>query len=62
MPPCAKIVQAAFAVAVVNGHLEAVRLAHGARKDQRDTLWDGTPLGWATHCKREEAKAALGEP
>ncbi|HEY0382244.1 MAG TPA: ankyrin repeat domain-containing protein [Candidatus Elarobacter sp.] len=92
-------VQAAFALAAVNGHLEAVRLAldagadvnaylpvhahstalhqaaidnnvplielllaHGARKDQRDTLWDGTPLGWATYCNREEAKAALGEP
>lgn len=38
--------QAAFA-----GHLDAVRLLveAGARRDIRDTMWDGTPLGWAEH-------------
>ena len=90
-------VQAAFAMAVINGHLEAVRLAleagadvnaylivhahstalhqaandnnvrlielllaHGARRDLRDTLWSSTPLGWATYFDRRQAMAALG--
>lgn len=34
-------------------------LAHGARRDRRDTLWDGTPLDWAIHEQRAEAEAAL---
>ena len=34
-------------------------LARGARTDQRDTLWDGTPLGWAIHQGRSAARAAL---
>jgi peptide-methionine (S)-S-oxide reductase len=31
----------------------------GARIDARDTLWDGTPLGWALHNKKAEAAAYL---
>jgi ankyrin repeat protein len=34
-------------------------LAHGARADLRDTLWDGTPLGWAIHENKPAARAAL---
>lgn len=34
-------------------------LARGARTDQRDTLWDGTPLGWAMFLGRPAARAAL---
>jgi ankyrin repeat protein len=36
-------------------------LAHGARRDERDTLWSATPLGWAVFLKRPKAEAALGE-
>jgi hypothetical protein len=37
--------------AVLGGHEAVVRLlvAHGARLDIRDTIWHGTPLGWAIH-------------
>ncbi len=37
--------------AALAGHLDAVRLLveHGARTDIRDTMWDGTALGWAEH-------------
>ncbi len=92
-------IQAAFGLAVINGQLEAARLAldagadvdaflpvhahstalheaavennvplialllaHGARRDQRDTLWNGTPLDWAAHFNRVEAQGALSEP
>ena len=34
-------------------------LAHGARRDQRDTLWNGTPLDWANYFELAEAQAAL---
>jgi len=34
-------------------------LAHGARLDLRDTLWDATPLGWAIHEGNTAARAAL---
>jgi peptide-methionine (S)-S-oxide reductase len=34
-------------------------LAHGARTDQRDRIWDGTPLNWATYFGRVRARAAL---
>jgi hypothetical protein len=34
-------------------------VAHGARLDIRDTLWHGTPLGWAVHEGRKEAEAYL---
>lgn len=44
--------QAAFA-----GHAEAVRvlLEHGARRDLRDTMWNGTPGDWARHAGRPDA-------
>jgi ankyrin repeat protein len=37
--------------AVLGGHEEVVRLLveRGARLDVRDTIWNGTPLGWALH-------------
>jgi hypothetical protein len=37
--------------AVLGGHEAVVRLlvARGARLDIRDTIWHGTPLGWALH-------------
>lgn len=34
-------------------------IAHGARTDIRDTLWRGTPLGWARHGKNQAAEAFL---
>jgi len=34
-------------------------LERGARTDRRDTLWDATPLGWATHMERAAARAVL---
>ncbi|MBV9456913.1 MAG: ankyrin repeat domain-containing protein [Bradyrhizobium sp.] len=44
--------------AVLGGHEDGVRLlvARGARLDVRDTIWDGTPLGWAIHggCRDRE--------
>ena len=37
--------------AALNGHTEGVRLlvARGARLDLKDTVYQGTPLGWAKH-------------
>ena len=37
--------------AVLGGHEQVVRLLveRGARLDVRDTIWNGTPLGWALH-------------
>ena len=37
--------------AVWGGHEDVTRLLieHGARLDTRDTVWNGTPLGWALH-------------
>jgi ankyrin repeat protein len=42
--------------AVWAGHADAVRLLveHGARLDIRDTIYDGTPLGWAEYGGRKE--------
>jgi peptide-methionine (S)-S-oxide reductase len=34
-------------------------LAHGAQRDRRDTLWEGTPLDWAMYGHRAEAEAVL---
>ena len=47
--------------AAINEHVEMMKLlvAHGARLDIRDTLWDGTPLGWAVHGKKARAEAYL---
>jgi ankyrin repeat protein len=40
--------------AVYFGHLDAVRLLveRGARLDVKDTMFDGTPLGWAECCNQ----------
>jgi ankyrin repeat protein len=37
--------------AALAGHIAAVQelVEHGARLDVRDTIYDGTPLGWAEH-------------
>jgi hypothetical protein len=50
--------------AVLGGHETVVRLlvARGARLDIRDTIWQGTPLGWALHGggeRREEMAECL---
>jgi ankyrin repeat protein len=50
--------------AVLGGHEAVVRLLveRGARLDIRDTIWQGTPLGWALHGggeKREEMAECL---
>ena len=44
-----------------NGHADVVRLLveRGARLDLRDTIHQGTPLGWAVHGKRDEVAAYL---
>jgi hypothetical protein len=89
-------IQTAFGLAVINGHVDAARialdagadanaplpvhahssalhqaaiddrveliellLAHGARTDRRDTIWDATPLGWAIHEGRTAARSVL---
>jgi ankyrin repeat protein len=48
--------------AVLGGHEEVVRLLieRGARLDIRDTIWQGTPLGWALHGDGK-AQAAIAE-
>jgi len=40
--------------AALGGHLDVVRLLveRGARLDVKDTIWDGTPLGWAEYCNQ----------
>jgi ankyrin repeat protein len=47
--------------AVAAGQLEMVKflVEHGARLDIRDTIWDGTPLGWAEYLKQNEITAYL---
>jgi peptide-methionine (S)-S-oxide reductase len=39
--------------------LIALLLEHGAQRDTRDTLWDGTPRDWALYADRAAAAAAL---
>jgi ankyrin repeat protein len=53
--------------AALQGHLEVVRTLaeHGARLDIKDTIWDGTPLGWAVYCNQPivaEYLRTLGAP
>ena len=45
------------------GHADAVRLLleHGARRDLRDTMWEGTAADWARHAGRPEIAALLDE-
>jgi ankyrin repeat protein len=47
--------------ATLNGDVEMLKLlvARGARIDIRDTLWNGTPLGWAVHNRKAEVEAYL---
>lgn len=49
--------------AAVNNDIAMLRLLIecGADLNVRDTLWNGTPLGWAVHNKRAEAAAYLRE-
>ncbi|HJS97025.1 MAG TPA: ankyrin repeat domain-containing protein [Solirubrobacteraceae bacterium] len=39
--------------------LLALLLEHGARRDIKDTVWNGTPLDWAIHEDRPRARAFL---
>ncbi|HKO25952.1 MAG TPA: ankyrin repeat domain-containing protein [Solirubrobacteraceae bacterium] len=39
--------------------LLALLISHGARRDVRDTVWNGTPLDWAIHEDRPRARAFL---
>lgn len=47
--------------AALNDDVEMMKLlvARGARLDIRDTLWNGTPLGWAVHNRKAKAEAYL---
>jgi hypothetical protein len=47
--------------AVAGGHGETVRLLveRGARLDAKDTLWQGTPAGWAKHEGRTDIEEYL---
>lgn len=47
--------------AVCYGHEAAVRLLveRGARLDVRDTMFEGTPLGWAEYCNQPKITAYL---
>ena len=47
--------------AAIHDDIDMLKLlvAHGARLSTRDTLWDGTPLGWAVHNNRTRAEAYL---
>jgi ankyrin repeat protein len=43
------------AAALDDAEMIAMLLERGARTDIRDTLWDGTPLGWAVFSRRQAA-------
>ena len=47
--------------AALAGHEEVVRLlvGRGARLDLKDTLWQGTPAGWAQHAGRTQIEEYL---
>jgi hypothetical protein len=47
--------------AAIDDRVELIELllAHGARTDRRDTIWDATPLGWAMHAGRAAARSVL---
>ena len=47
--------------AALAGHLAVVKMLaeRGARLDRRDTIWDGTPLGWARHGGQQAVAAFL---
>lgn len=48
-------------IAAGNGFVEMTKLllAHGADRSIKDTLWHGTPYGWATHGKHPETQSLL---
>ena len=48
--------------AVLDENLELMDLlvAHGARTDIADKLWNATPLDWAIHQGKDRARAWLG--
>jgi hypothetical protein len=47
--------------AALHGDLEIMQMlvTYGARLEIRDTMWRGTPLGWAMHGEQKEAEAYL---
>ena len=47
--------------AIAAGHLNVVRLLieRGARLDIKDTIYQGTPLGWAHYCNQPEIASYL---
>lgn len=47
--------------AAIDENIDMMKLlvAHGARHDQVDKLWDSTPLGWAMHNDKRHAVAYL---
>ena len=49
--------------AIAAGHLNVVKLLidRGARLDIKDTIYHGTPLGWAEYCEKPEIAAFLRE-
>jgi hypothetical protein len=47
------------AVAAGNDAVVQLLVEHGARLDIRDTIWNGTPLGWADYCGQPEIAAYL---
>ncbi len=49
--------------AVSSGSLEAVRVLveAGADSTRRDTIYGGTPLGWAEHCRQEQTLATSAQ-
>lgn len=48
---------------IAGGHLETAKLLveRGARLDTKDTIFQGTPLGWAEYCEQPEIAAFLNE-
>lgn len=63
-PPGAHAHSTPLHQAAWNGHAETVRLLleHGARRDLRDTLWNGAATDWARHAGRPEIAALLDGP
>jgi peptide-methionine (S)-S-oxide reductase len=47
------------AAAFDSAEMVAFLVPRGARLDTRDTLWNGTPLDWASHENHDVARAAL---
>ena len=47
------------AVLTDDPELIALLVSHGARRDIKDTVWNGTPLDWAIHERRDRARAFL---